>query len=142
MFGKKENDIKPVARIVSSSNNVTYLAEDSEIKGSFVSGGNARIDGKIEGTITIVGELVIGQSAVLKANIEAQTVSIAGEVHGNIKAKELLELSSTARLYGDINTKQLRIDQGARFIGTSTYEENNNGNSSIYTSSVSTESDN
>jgi len=123
MFGKKENDVKPLARVVSSSSNVTYLAEDCEVKGSFVSTGNARIDGKIEGTIQVAGDLVIGQSAVLKANIEAQTISIAGEVRGNIKAKDLLELSSSSRLYGDINTKQLKIDQGARFIGTSTYEE-------------------
>lgn len=123
MFGKKDNDVKPITRIVSSSTNVTYLAEDCEIKGSIVSRGSARLDGKIEGTITIAGDLAIGQSAVLNANVEAQTVSIAGEVHGNVKAKDLLELSSTARLYGDINTRQLKIDQGARFVGTSSYEE-------------------
>lgn len=124
MFGKKETDVKPATRIVSNNSNVTYLAEDCEIKGSFTSKGNARVDGKLEGTISVAGDLAIGQSAVLKANIEAQTISIAGEVRGNVKAKDLLELSSTARLYGDINTKQLKIEQGARFIGTSTYEEN------------------
>lgn len=124
MFGKKENDVKPIAKIVSTSSNLTYLAEDCEIKGSFSSIGNARIDGKIEGTINIAGELVIGQNAVLKANIEAQTITLSGEVRGNVKAKELLELSSSARLYGDISTKQLKIDQGARFIGTSTNETN------------------
>jgi len=137
MFGKKENDVKPVARLVSSSSNVTYLAEDCEIKGNVVSKGNARIDGKIDGTVSIAGDLAIGQSAVLKANIEAQTISIAGEVRGNVKAKELLELSSTARLYGDINTKQLKIDQGARFIGSSTYEENTSSDNILYTNTVS-----
>ncbi|RNC29333.1 MAG: hypothetical protein AWM53_00686 [Candidatus Dichloromethanomonas elyunquensis] len=137
MFGKKENEVKPVTRIVSANSNVTYLAEDCEIKGSFISKGNARIDGNIEGTIQVNGDLVIGQSAVLKANIEAQTISIAGEVRGNVKAKELLELSSTARLFGDINTRQLKIDQGARFIGTSTYEENSSGDSPLYASSFS-----
>ncbi|MGI6449482.1 MAG: bactofilin family protein [Desulfitobacteriia bacterium] len=123
MFGRKENDVKPTVKIASSSTNVTFLAEDCEVKGSFVSKGNVRIEGKIEGTVSVAGDLAIGQNAVLKANIEAQTISLAGEVRGNIKAKDLLELSSTARLYGDINTRQLKIDQGARFIGTSTYEE-------------------
>lgn len=137
MFGKKENDVKPVARLVSSSSNVTYLAEDCEIKGNVVSKGNARIDGKIDGTVSIAGDLAIGQSAVLKANIEAQTISIAGEVRGNVKAKELLELSSTARLYGDINTKQLKIDQGARFIGSSTNEENTSSDNILYTNTAS-----
>jgi cytoskeletal protein CcmA (bactofilin family) len=127
MFGRKETEVKP-AKIVSTNSNITYLAEDCEIKGSFLSKGNARIDGQIEGTINIVGDLVIGQSAILKADIEAHTISIAGEIHGNIKSKNLLELSSTARVYGDITTKELKIDQGARFIGTSANETNYNEN--------------
>jgi len=56
------------------------------------------------------------------ADIEAQNISIAGEVRGNVKVNELLELSSSARIYGDIHTKELIIDQGARFIGKSTYD--------------------
>ncbi len=129
MFGKKENNgIKPVSS--SSSSNVTYIAEDCEIKGSVESHGNARIDGKVEGSISIAGDLVIGQSAILQANVEAQTISIAGEVRGNVKAKDLLELASSSRLYGDINTKQLKIDQGARFVGSSNYEEATSSSSS------------
>lgn len=142
MFGKKETDVKPVIKTVSSSSNLTYLAEDCEIKGSIISGGNARIDGKIEGTVNIIGDLAIGQNAVLRANIEAHTISLAGEVHGNIKAKELLELNSSSRLYGDINTKQLKIDQGARFIGSSNNEENSIRNSNLNMSKVSEKTDN
>ncbi len=138
MFGRKETEVKP-AKIVSTNSNITYLAEDCEIKGSFLSKGNARIDGQIEGTISIVGDLAIGQNAILKANIEAHTISIAGEVHGNIKSKNLLELSSSARVYGDINTGELKIDQGARFIGTSADETNSNGNNVLNPNSVSPE---
>ena len=123
MFGKKENGVKPVSVSSSSSTNVTYIADDCEIKGDIASQGNARIDGKVEGTIRIAGDLVIGQGAVVKANIEAKTISVAGEIHGNVKAKELLELASSARLYGDVKSKQLKIDQGARFIGSSNFEE-------------------
>lgn len=121
MFGKKDNGIKPISS--STNTNVTYIAEDCEIKGSIVTKGNARIDGRVEGTINISGDLVIGQNAVLQADIESHTISIAGEVRGNITAKDLLELSSTARLFGDIKTKLLKIDQGARFVGNSNFEE-------------------
>lgn len=124
MLRKKDNKTKQTT-FKSSDSSITFVAEDCEIHGSINSSGNARIEGKIEGTINIGGDLVIGQNALIKANIEAQTVTIAGEVHGNIKAKDLLELSSTARLYGDINTKQLKIDQGARFVGKSTYIDEN-----------------
>jgi len=124
MFGKKENELSPLTKIAGTNISVTYLAQDCEIKGSFIVKGDARIDGKVEGTVMVAGDLVVGQTAFLKANIESQSISIAGEVHGNIQASEILELGPTSRLYGDINTRQLKIDQGARFIGTSTLDEN------------------
>lgn len=97
----------------------TFLAAECEICGHVNINGNARIDGKIEGTVTATGDLIIGASALIKAEIEANTVSIAGEVRGNIKTTDLLELNATARLYGDICTRQFKVEQGARFIGTS-----------------------
>jgi cytoskeletal protein CcmA (bactofilin family) len=119
MFSKKENDTKPVIRNISTNTNITYIAEDCELKGSLVSSGNVRIDGKLEGTIEVGGDLVIGQSASVKANITAATATITGVVYGNIKVGDLLELSPSSHLCGDIITKQLKIDQGAIFVGTS-----------------------
>ncbi|AFV01411.1 hypothetical protein UNSWDHB_26 [Dehalobacter sp. UNSWDHB] len=119
MFSKKENDTKPVIRNISTNTNITYIAEDCELKGSLVSSGNIRIDGKLEGTVEVGGDLIIGQSASVKANISAATATITGVVCGNIKVGDLLELSPTSRLYGDITARQLKIDQGAIFVGTS-----------------------
>lgn len=97
----------------------TFIAADCQITGSITINGNARIDGKIEGSVVATGDLIVGASAFMKANIEANTVSIAGEVHGNIKTTDLLELNATARLFGDICTRQFKVEKGARFIGTS-----------------------
>ncbi len=102
-----------------SSGDTTLIAAECQITGSLIINGNARIDGKIEGTIQATGDLIIGTSAYLKADIEANTVSIAGEVHGNIKTSDLLELNATARLFGDISTRQFKVEQGARFTGMS-----------------------
>ena len=102
-----------------SSGETTLIAAECQITGSIKINGNARIDGKIEGSVHATGDLVIGTSAFLKADIEANTVNIAGEVHGNIKTTDLLELSATARLLGDICTRQLKIEQGAHFTGKS-----------------------
>lgn len=110
---------KPSIPFQSGTPEVTYIAADCEISGKVTLKGNARIDGKVEGTISISGDLIIGTSAVLKAAIEANTVSVSGEVRGDITAKDKLELSSSARLHGDIYTQQLKIDSGAHFIGTS-----------------------
>ncbi len=102
-----------------SNGNTTLIAADCQITGSITINGNARIDGKIEGSVHATGDLIIGTSAILKADIEANTVSIAGEVRGNIKTTDLLELNATARLFGDICTRQFKVEQGAHFTGTS-----------------------
>lgn len=97
----------------------TYIASDCEFSGTLTLKGSARIDGQIEGTISLAGDLIVGPSAVIKATVQANTISISGEVRGDILAREGLELCSTARLFGNIYTQQLKIDQGAQFIGSS-----------------------
>jgi len=98
-----------------SNGDITLIASECQITGSIIINGNARIDGKVEGSVQATGDLIIGTSGYLKADIEANTVSIAGEVHGNIKTADLLELNSTARLFGDICTRQFKVEQGAQF---------------------------
>ena len=110
---------RPSINSLNSGGDTTFIAADCQITGSISIKGNARIDGKIEGNVQVTGDLVIGASAFLKANIEASTVNLAGEVSGNIKATSLLELNATARLVGDICTRQFKVEQGAHFTGSS-----------------------
>ena len=115
MFGKNATP----SWQAQSSEAVTLIAGDCQITGSLIVKGNARIDGKVDGSIQATGDVIIGQGAVVRADIEAKTVSIAGEVHGDIKTTDTLELGATARLFGDICTKQFKVEQGAKFVGTS-----------------------
>jgi cytoskeletal protein CcmA (bactofilin family) len=121
MWGKNEASLKnnTSSPFQAGASETTYIAADSEFTGNIKLKGNARIDGKIEGTVDLTGDLVIGPSANLKATIQANTISISGEVHGDITARESLELCSSAKLYGNIYTQMLKIDQGAKFIGSS-----------------------
>lgn len=126
MWGKNSSSPKSLSSpkklsspFQSGASETTYIAAECEFSGNITLKGNARIDGQIEGMVAITGDLVIGPSAVIKATVQANTISISGEVRGNITARETLELCSSARLYGNIYTRQLKIDQGAQFIGSS-----------------------
>jgi len=103
----------------SSTAGVTFIAADCRITGNIVVQGDLRIDGKVDGKIESSGEVVIGDGAIIHANIKGKTIFIAGEVRGDIEALELLDLTAVARLYGNISSKLLKIDQGAVFIGQS-----------------------
>ncbi|MFC1548429.1 polymer-forming cytoskeletal protein [Candidatus Omnitrophota bacterium] len=79
---------------------------------------NLRINGKFEGTLDTKGMLMVGQKADINANITGESVSIAGVVNGNIKAFTSLNLESTARLNGDVETPKLTVHEGAVLNGS------------------------
>ncbi|MGB2630754.1 MAG: polymer-forming cytoskeletal protein [Candidatus Omnitrophota bacterium] len=78
---------------------------------------NLRINGRFEGTLDTKGMLMVGQQADIKANITGESVSVAGNVNGNITATKLLKLDSTACINGDIAVPRLSIQEGAVLNG-------------------------
>lgn len=95
------------------------LDVNAAMQGSLIFGDpvNLRINGKFEGTLTTRGNLIIGKDAQVKANIIGESIVIAGQVNGNIKATQKLELSSTAQVIGDVEIARLAIEDGAVFNG-------------------------
>lgn len=104
----------------------TIIGEGTEIKGSINSNGVMRIDGVLEGTVEHAGQLVIGPKGRLVANVQAGSMAIAGEVRGDLKVTEKLELLSTARVFGDVTCGQLVVHPGAIFQGQSRMQDSDN----------------
>ncbi|MCE7996539.1 MAG: polymer-forming cytoskeletal protein [Roseivirga sp.] len=74
-----------------------------------------------EGTV-FTGDIDTRQSLLVKGtvdgNIKAGSVIVSGEVKGNIEVLDLLELTETAHIYGDIYARQLRVLNGGIFNGS------------------------
>lgn len=98
-----------------SSKNV--LNSDVEIKGNIKFAGELTLDGKLDGEIHTDGTLHLGDSALINGNINAQSVVVRGKVHGNINAKEKIEIKSKAELFGDIRASKLVIEEGVTYVG-------------------------
>jgi outer membrane protein assembly factor BamB len=71
--------------------------------------------------------LVIGEGAVVEAEIEIGNVIIQGTVVGNIKASGSIEIHAPGRVKGDLHTPTLQIDKGVIFEGRSFMEAANGG---------------
>ena len=97
---------------------VNTITQGTEIKGDIVANGDFRMDGSLEGNITLNGKLVVGESGSIRGNIVCQNANIIGNVCGNVTVKELLSLHSTAKVKGDIIINKLSVEPGAEFIGT------------------------
>jgi excisionase family DNA binding protein len=97
------------------------LDVDASMQGTliFKDSVNLRINGTFEGVLNTKGSLMIGEQAVVNADITGESIIIAGKVSGNITAFKSLKLISPARVIGDIRTPLLSIAEGAIFDGTS-----------------------
>jgi len=97
----------------------SLIAADVEITGTIKSSGGVRIDGKLDGEMICTADAVIGKSAVIKGNIQVNSVVVEGLIQGNITAKDKIEMKSTAKVHGDIIAKRLSVEDGVTFIGRS-----------------------
>lgn len=95
----------------------TSFGKDTEFYGDLSFKKSLQINGYFEGEIISEGFLVIGEGAVVKANVKARSVIIYGTIHGNIEAAEKLEIQTGGRLYGNIRTAKLKISDGVVFEG-------------------------
>jgi len=102
---------------MNSGSSKNVLNSDVEIKGNIKFSGELALDGKLDGEIHTDGTLQLGDGAVINGNINAQSVVVRGKVHGNINAREKIEIKSKAELFGDIRASKLVIEEGVTYVG-------------------------
>lgn len=94
----------------------TVLGASSSLEGKFVSSSNVRLDGTFTGTLEINGNVLVGETARINADIHARNISIAGAVRGNVSGKKV-QLLRTGRVWGDITATALTTEEGAFIDG-------------------------
>lgn len=97
---------------------INSITKGTTIKGNISANGDFRMDGVLQGNITLNGKLVVGEAGMVTGNVICQNANIIGSVTGNITVQELLALHSTAHVKGDIVINKLSIEPGATFTGT------------------------
>src|SRR5215470_1855685 len=101
----------------TSNNSKNVLNSDVELKGTLKFSGELTFDGKLDGDISSDGSLQLGDNAVVKGNINVNTVVIRGKVNGNVTAKEKIDIKSKTELFGDIRSPKLVIEEGVTYVG-------------------------
>jgi len=94
-----------------------HLGKGSRIEGKLTFEGSVKIDGFIDGEIQAQQAVIIGEAAVINAQINAETIVIKGKVTGDITARRQVELRGPAKLTGNITTPSLVIHEGVLFEG-------------------------
>jgi cytoskeletal protein CcmA (bactofilin family) len=92
-----------------------HLDKGTKISGKLFFEGPVRIDGQVDGEISANDAVVIGETAVVTAQLKGASVVIAGKVSGDIIAAKRVEIRPTAKVLGNLTTPILVVHNGALF---------------------------
>jgi len=95
----------------------TLIDRDNVIRGNYSYSGGLRLDGKIYGDLTVVedsgGTLIMGEKSRIRGSVMVETAIIAGEIIGDVKCYDYLELQPGSIIKGNIEYNSLEIHAGA-----------------------------
>jgi cytoskeletal protein CcmA (bactofilin family) len=94
-----------------------FLDRGATFKGEMEFEDTMRIDGRFNGRITSKNELIVGESAHIEGDIHVGRIAISGTVVGKIIADQRVEIHRNGKVYSDIDTPALIIEEGAIFQG-------------------------
>ena len=103
----------------NTAGTTSLLSKDVKIEGDIQGNENLQIEGQLNGSIKLTGDIYVGQTGVVEANVEADNVVILGRISGNVTARKQLQIQSTGKLLGDCTAQTIDIREGALFEGRS-----------------------
>jgi cytoskeletal protein CcmA (bactofilin family) len=95
----------------------SVIAAGLAIEGKIEGAGHVRIAGNFKGDVHVEGNLTIEPGAKLTGGVRAKTVTVGGELEGNIDAASAVELASTGVMNGDLKAGTLTVSAGSRMRG-------------------------
>ncbi len=107
------------AATASSSSGMARLGASLHVKGEITGNEDLAIDGSVEGLVHLEErKLTVGASARLTADVIAREVVVYGNVKGNLRARDRIEIKKDGSVVGDLTTARIMIEDGAYFKGS------------------------
>jgi cytoskeletal protein CcmA (bactofilin family) len=95
----------------------TVIGPETEVKGDVSVRGSMRMDGRVEGNLSVMDSLYMGKGAYVHGEVHCKDGVIAGKVEGNVVAQGALELQSSATVLGDVKCRNLVLARDAFLDG-------------------------
>ena len=103
----------------NAADSTSLLSKNVKIDGEVQGPENLHIEGHIKGSIKLSGDIFVGNTGIVEADLEAKNIVIQGEVAGNVLAHKQLEIHPSGKLIGDCTAASIDIKEGAIFEGRS-----------------------
>jgi cytoskeletal protein CcmA (bactofilin family) len=135
-FGEAKNmapldSTYPATSADRSSGGTARLGASLHVKGEITGNEDLAIDGSVEGLVQLEDrKLTIGASARVTADVIAREVVVYGNVKGNLRARDRIEIKKDGSVVGDLTTARIMIEDGAYFKGSIEIDKTGEANDS------------
>ncbi len=96
-----------------STGKATLINEGCKIDGEISGSGHFQINGEVAGDCDINGTVQLAESGYWRGSIQADNVSVAGHIEGDITARGKVEITNTAKITGTVTGEAIAVAEGA-----------------------------
>ena len=115
--GTAREDFMAAPDEFGSGDPFSLIDRNSSFDGTFRSERDLRIEGEAKGTVECRGTLFVAEGAVVTATVEADNVTVAGQLDGEVRCRGRLQIMPSGRLRGKVSTRSLVVNEGAIYEG-------------------------
>lgn len=98
-------------------NSISVIGRDTVVRGSVRGQGSLEILGRVDGDVSVSGDVTLGEDAAVKGNLSGVRVTVAGAVQGDVRGSEAVTLEPGARVVGDLTAPKVGVMAGALVRG-------------------------
>lgn len=92
---------------------VSTIGEKTVIIGNIHGDGDLEVHGRVQGDVTVEGNVLVSASSEVRGSISAASIRVAGSVEGNLHATETVAVEPAAKVLGDMTTPRVSVAEGA-----------------------------
>ncbi len=93
------------------------IGADLVVHGTLSGKCDLRIDGVFEGALRVEGAVDVGPEGSVTAPVEVDTLEVAGELRGEVSARDAVAIRPGGRVVGDVRARRVCIDDGGLLSG-------------------------
>jgi cytoskeletal protein CcmA (bactofilin family) len=93
------------------------IGPEIAVRGALSGEEDLVVEGRVEGTISLSGHLIVAEAGQVEADIEVESVEVHGNVRGDISASRSITIEEGAQVTGNVKAPRVIINDGAHFDG-------------------------